>query len=421
MKTIVRYLFFLLMLCIAGCQDQEEALLQEKLQQAKECMASGNNEKAMWILKEAEEHISQPSNTAEQIYSSLSKLNHQGGDYEKAILYQDKATAINQQLPRKASISSPQDKSNTHLYFAKSFEVKGQTLRAETLYVKAIQASPTDAYFAYLNLAELYDRTQRTTLADSLLQTALQAGIPTIRQAIYQALYQRCLEQKDTARAIQYIHRHTALTDSLSQTNNKENILIVQAQYEQEVIARQKAEMQRNYLLILIGASLSVGIIAYRWRKKIAKERAQSQQALQVQQEATKEKEIKINHLKAIQGIRREGITLTGEQIAAFDYYLRFKANPTSYSSKEDREKLACWLDMVHNNFATRLKNDFPELTPRELDICYLHRLGYSTWDIKEILGMAQLNSVTKAISRTCSKLNLDTRQKNLSEFILNF
>ena len=60
-------------------------------------------------------------------------------------------------------------------------------------------------------------------------------------------------------------------------------------------------------------------------------------------------------------------------------------------------------------------------LPPREQDICYLLRLGYSTWDIKEVLGMTQINSVTKAISRTCTKLNLDTRQKNLSEFILNF
>ena len=55
MKTIVRYLFFLLMLCMAGCQDQQEALLQEKLQQAEECITSGNDEEAMRFLKQAEE------------------------------------------------------------------------------------------------------------------------------------------------------------------------------------------------------------------------------------------------------------------------------------------------------------------------------------------------------------------------------
>lgn len=82
---------------------------------------------------------------------------------------------------------------------------------------------------------------------------------------------------------------------------------------------------------------------------------------------------------------------------------------------------MACWLDMAHHNFATRLNESFPNLTPREQDICYLHRLGYSVWEIKEILGLAQLNSVTKAISRTCSKLQLDSGQKCLSEFILNF
>ena len=418
MKNHSLFILISLVILAVSCQDKQEALLQEKLQQAEMFMASGNNKEAVWLLKQAEEHIKQPSQTAAQIYSSLSKLNHKGGDYEKALYYQDKEQEINRQLSRKVH---SQQLDNYHIHnvsFGKAFEIQGQIHRAETLYAKAIQTSPTDAYFAYQNLAQLYDRTQRTALADSLYQVALQVGTPVIRQAICQTLYQRCLERKDTALAISYIRRYIALTDTF---NNQGSILGIQAQYDQEVAARKKAEMQRNYLLALIGASLLIGTIAYGWRKKVAKERALSQKALQAQQAVTQEKEIKINQLKAIQGLRKEDVSLTHEQIASFDYYLRFKSNPTAYSAKENREKLACWLDMVHNNFASRLKDAFPELTPRELDICYLHRLGYSTWDIKEILGMTQINSVTKAISRTCSKLNLDARQKSLSEFIQNF
>ena len=243
----------------------------------------------------------------------------------------------------------------------------------------------------------------------------------SFRQAVSQTLYYRDLQRKDTTAAIIHLRRYAALMDSLTYVSGKEKILSIQARYDQEMAVRKKLEMQRNYLLLFIVISILAGTIAYGWRKKVSKEREASRNALLAQQEITQEKEVKINQLKAIQGLRKEDVSLTHEQIAAFDYFLRIQEAPTNYSAKEDRKKLACWLDMDHRGFATRLGAAFPDLTPRELDICYLYRLGYSVGDIKDILGMAQINSVTKAISRTCSKLHLDSGQKSLSEFILNF
>lgn len=407
--------------CMISCQTCREDLLQEKLQQAEMYMAKGDYEEAMWTLKQAEEYIGRPSQISAQVYATLSRLNHEGGDYEKAIQYQDKEEAILRQLPKESFSGISRADGLYDIGWAKAWEIGGQTERAESLYIRVIQTAPEDAYFAYHNLANLYDRIHRTASADSLYQAALDTGNPSIRQAISQTLYRRYMQRKDTAQAIVHLRRYATLTDSLVYVSDKEKILSAQARYDRKTAARKKVEMQRNYLLLFIVISILTGTIAYGWRRKVRKEREASRNALQTQQEITQEKEVKINQLKAIQGLRKEDVSLTREQIAAFDYFVRFQEAPTNYSAKEDRKKLACWLDMAHRGFASRLNEKFPDLTPRELDICYLHRLGYSVWDIKDILGMAQLNSVTKAISRTCSKLHLDSGQKSLSEFILNF
>lgn len=408
--------------CLFSCQTRQDNLLQEKLQQAEGHMATGDYEEAVWVLKQAEEHIDRPNEVSAQIYFALSRLNHEGGDYEKAIHYQGKAQAILRQLPPESSFVLHQANGRYDIERAKGWELKGQFERAESLYIRVIQTMPEDAYFAYHNLASLYDRTCRTELADSLYQVALLMGNLSLRQAVSQTLYHRYLLRKDTTAAIIHLRHYAALMDSLTYVPGKGKILSIQARYDQEMATQKKLEMQRNYLLLFIVASIGVGAIVYAWRKKVRKEREDSRNALQAQQEITQEKEVKINQLKAIQGLRKEDVSLTRNQIVAFDYYIRFKENPTNtYSAKEDRVKLACWLDMAHHNFASRLNESFPNLTPREQDICYLHRLGYSVWEIKEILGLAQLNSVTKAISRTCSKLKLDSGQKCLSEFILNF
>ena len=51
-----------------SCQTRQDDLLQEKLQQAEGYMASGDYEEAVWLLKQAEEHIDRPSQVSAQIF-----------------------------------------------------------------------------------------------------------------------------------------------------------------------------------------------------------------------------------------------------------------------------------------------------------------------------------------------------------------
>ena len=183
----------LLGICMFSCQTRQDDLLQEKLQQAEGYMATGDYEEAVWVLKQAEEHIDRPSEVSAQIFFALSRLNDEGGDYEKAIHYQGKAQAVLRQLSLESSLVLLRKNERYDIGWAKGWELNGQPERAESLYIRVIQAMPEDAYFAYHNLASLYDRTCRTELADSLYQVALQMGNSSLRQAVSQTLYHRDL------------------------------------------------------------------------------------------------------------------------------------------------------------------------------------------------------------------------------------
>ena len=106
MKAYV-IIWILLGVCLFSGQTRQDNLLQEKLQQAEGHMATGDYEEAVWVLKQAEEHIDRPSQVSAQIFFALSRLNHEGGDYEKAIHYQGKAQAILRQLPPESSLVMP--------------------------------------------------------------------------------------------------------------------------------------------------------------------------------------------------------------------------------------------------------------------------------------------------------------------------
>ena len=220
MKAYV-IIWMFLGVCLFSCQTRQDNLLQEKLQQAEGHMATGDYEEAVWVLKQAEEHIDRPNEVSAQIYFALSRLNHEGGDYEKAIHYQGKAQAILRQLPPESSFVLHQANGRYDIERAKGWELKGQSERAESLYIRVIQTMPEDAYFAYHNLASLYDRTCRTELADSLYQMALLMGNLSLRQAVSQTLYHRYLLRKDTTAAIIHLRHYAALMDSLTYVPGK--------------------------------------------------------------------------------------------------------------------------------------------------------------------------------------------------------
>lgn len=73
----------------------------------------------------------------------------------------------------------------------------------------------------------------------------------------------------------------------------------------------------------------------------------------------------------------------------------------------------------VHEAFLTRLKANYPDLSPRELKLCAYLRMNISSKEISELMNIST-RGVEISRYRLRKKFNLD-RQDNLTDFILSF
>ncbi|MCB0551031.1 MAG: hypothetical protein KDD19_25900 [Phaeodactylibacter sp.] len=86
---------------------------------------------------------------------------------------------------------------------------------------------------------------------------------------------------------------------------------------------------------------------------------------------------------------------------------------------QEDWEQFEYHFDAVHGDFLTRLRNDYPDLSPNEQKLCAFLRLNLNTKEICNLLGIS-LRGVEVARYRLRKKLDLE-RGQNLSKFILEY
>jgi FixJ family two-component response regulator len=73
----------------------------------------------------------------------------------------------------------------------------------------------------------------------------------------------------------------------------------------------------------------------------------------------------------------------------------------------------------VHEEFLKRLKDKFPELSPRELKLCAYLKLNVSSKESATLMNIST-RGVEISRYRLRKKLNLD-RNSNLTDFIMSF
>ena len=130
-----------------------------------------------------------------------------------------------------------------------------------------------------------------------------------------------------------------------------------------------------------------------------------------VQLEAEKkQKDVSIRRLEIICKSKDKDIPL--EYIEALEVIMKLKSKELpSYDPAVDREKLHIWLDLVYNNFASRLLERY-QLTGRERDVCYLKALDFSDDEISDLLKI-QLRSEERWIYRICEKFGFSKGSKD--------
>ncbi|MAT55258.1 MAG: hypothetical protein CMN32_12315 [Saprospirales bacterium] len=91
----------------------------------------------------------------------------------------------------------------------------------------------------------------------------------------------------------------------------------------------------------------------------------------------------------------------------------------TTLRLQEDWEQFEYHFDQVHGDFLSRLRAEFPDLTPNEQKLCAFLRLNLNTKDIANLMGIS-LRGVEVARYRLRKKLRLE-QGENLSKFILEY
>lgn len=91
----------------------------------------------------------------------------------------------------------------------------------------------------------------------------------------------------------------------------------------------------------------------------------------------------------------------------------------TTLRLQEDWEQFEYHFNKVHRDFLTRLRTDYPDLSPNEQKLCAFLRLNLNTKEIANLLHIS-LRGVEVARYRLRKKLDLEKGQ-NLSKFILEY
>lgn len=84
-----------------------------------------------------------------------------------------------------------------------------------------------------------------------------------------------------------------------------------------------------------------------------------------------------------------------------------------------DWEQFTKYFDEVHVNFLKRLKETYPQLTPKDQKLCTYLRLNLSTKEIVPLMNIS-VRGVEVSRYRLRKKLELDT-DVNLNDFMMNF
>mgnify|MGYP003234892552 FL=1 len=260
--------------------------------------------------------------------------------------------------------------------------------------------------------------------ADSLLHAALKTSDLNVKVNIYSALYKQAEENKQYKKAIKYLKNYIAVIDSVRDELKSTEIRELQLKYDKSITLRQNAEIRMSwYLTIAIGILIVIVLILLyfyslkMYKKQKGKELSQQKQgSIKLQEQIdtfqtmieenenlhSLEQEEALNKIMALQNekgekdirikqleimFRAKDISVSSADAEALQTFLKI-TELKKYIPAADRDKLQHWLNIVHQNFATRLNEQYSSLTGREKDICYLTALNLSLETVAQLLDV---------------------------------
>lgn len=256
-----------------------------------------------------------------------------------------------------------------------------------------------------------------------------------------QILSEAYQQMEDYEQAVQAQQQMIAITDSLLNKEQTRQIAEMQTRYEtkqkEQEIALLEAKQERAVLLrnALVGGLILmviIGVLIYnRQRLKIKKNSAELENTrlkeIQLKQDLNfKNKQLTTHSLNLVQ--KNETMKELKEQINSIrkkknvniDRELQSLQNMVDYSFNldEDWKEFRLYFEEVHTGFFDTLKEEYPDLTPKEHRLSALVKLNLTTKEIATLLGITP-DSVKTARYRLRKKLDIQTGE-NLTDFMID-
>ncbi|MCW9706132.1 tetratricopeptide repeat protein [Fodinibius salsisoli] len=242
-------------------------------------------------------------------------------------------------------------------------------------------------------------------------------------------------------KAISAQRKIIALKDSLYSREKSRQIAQMQARYETEqkeqeiALLQEKQERAQLIRNAFIAGLLLIAIIALlvynRQRLKIKKNKTELENTRLKEQQlkrdlAFKNKQLTTHSLHLVQ--KNEAMKELKEHICEINQQgdgrntqdLQSLTNLVDYSFNLDKdwEEFRLYFEEVHTGFFATLKEQYPDLTSKELRLSALVKLNLTTKEIATLLGITP-NSVKTARYRLRKKLGMET-EENLTDFMMS-
>lgn len=420
--------------------------------------------KAVLPLKQAEEeieHVKSPC-LQSQLYQNLGHLNQMTGDFKLAYSYYMKSFQVlctNQVIhPRvwtlndkylTSLLSLPLQEITEHIQIRLdslqrtivSCSLKPD-LNNKQLHIgiqlsfKESETLPSSIFWNLANTPNVLKESEE--MIDSLYLASVHNADLGTQVLAYKTLYKKKLKANLYKEAAKYMEKYEQALNAFHKEQEDSQIKKIQQKYDKEVLARKQAETQNllyKSILSFILFTLVISVVAFKYHINIKRKKRKYAQELQEQisqiTSLSDEKEqmeteiLKLNYmLSQSKTINQECIAIkewgTLADIQALGLYLRLTQSPESYYPMSELTNLMHWLDLSSSNFATRLRDKFPMITPTEMNLCCLIRMGYSIEQIATIMHI-KTTSIHRNIYRTCTHLGLENNKEAFIGFITSY
>ncbi|AWG22672.1 hypothetical protein FFWV33_14615 [Flavobacterium faecale] len=370
-------------------------------------------------------------------------------NYSKAAQLSLKSNALNSQL--KDGLSSYH---HTQIQLAHIYILMGNLQKAAPILqnIQDCYPLPLQSIHAllYFRLGQFYEKGNKTDLAIASYKTSLTAigAFRTLQDKKPEAilrLSELYAQKGDFQLAFKYQKEASLLNDQLfSATKSQNNQLFEIKNKYQEQLKEDQATLQQhqmvllakeNQLLILktvflILMFIVAALFIIRYFKQKAKKELLSQSQINHQQRLELKQQHEILELKnkellstALQLLERDNwqadvkkelgkLTVDG---ANADIVKKVKSS-LQIDTKQKWNEFESRFATINDAYIEKLKSSYPLLTPTDLKMCSFIKLGFSTKDMSQIMGISA-EGINTSRSRLRKKMDLD-RNINLIDFL---